>query len=185
MWLQEGEGLGDCKGYDPGKDEGVADGEDGPFPAAGFCLDGADCGNAREVDKSEDHKGKGYGRSKDICNDELSVNGVEHIHCADHYLFGRHSAQKGNAFLPVEAQRRKNWSYEVAYHCKIGMFQPCSRIRVAGREVAQGPDDKGSDKDNGSDLLQILLAFVPGISQKGFPGRNPVWRKLHHERSLV
>ena len=47
--LQENKYPGDYEGDYPSQAEGVADCEEGPFPAACFCLDGTDGGNTRKV----------------------------------------------------------------------------------------------------------------------------------------
>ena len=54
-----------------------------------------------------------------------------------------------------------------------------SFFRRMQREVAQEPDDDGSNQDDSSHLMQILLGFLPHVEHDGFPGRHTVRWQLH------
>lgn len=55
---QQGDAV-DEECHEPGEDDGVDGGADGPFPAAGFLLYGDECGDAREIEQDKHHEGKG------------------------------------------------------------------------------------------------------------------------------
>ena len=52
-------------------------------------------------------------------------------------------------------------------------------------EVSQRPHDDACHEDDATHLLQVLLAFLPGVSAYSFPGREAVGWQLHDERRVL
>ena len=58
-------------------------------------------------------------------------------------------------------------------------------IAVVMGEVAEEPDDDRGYEDDAGHLVQILLAFLPGVAEDGLGGRDSVGREFHDEGQVV
>lgn len=88
---QQGDAV-DKECHEPGEDDGVDGGADGPFPAAGFLLYGDESGDAWEIEQDKHHEGKGRGRSHGVLQGTLE-HGVAgclgiNVLCAVHHAEG-------------------------------------------------------------------------------------------------
>ena len=146
---------------------------------------------------------------------EAVIAGVEDAHGGGYDLLGADACDEADVELPVEALRREEGFDGLAGAAEVGGFHgsPSPRSPRGGegllspweggrhflrgqgflpptggvREgpVAKCPDDDGGDEDDAAHLLEVLLAFLPGVAPDGFGGGPAVGRQLHDEGGVL
>ena len=78
-------------GDEPGEGCGVGGGEECPFPAACFSLDGCYCGDAREIEEDEEEESEGGEWGDGAVVGDGIVFAIEYANGGCNYLLGTDS----------------------------------------------------------------------------------------------
>ena len=112
------------------------------------------------------------------------AGGIDDGHGAGHNLLGAYAGEDGNTLAPVEAAGAHGGLDGLADAGHVGVLGLATGVGIGG-EIAEGPDNDGGAEDDGTHLLEVLLAFLPGVAQDGLGGGHTVGRQLHDERQAL